>query len=206
MKKYKTVKKSLFKQNYNFENKIVVGLIGAIGFANDPFVILETAKLLKKMKNETIQFVFIGEGSAKSQIAEIIHDKKLDNVALFDGVNKGEALSIIKSIDAGLVLHGSSKTYRYTASPNKFFDYLASGLHIIYNFDGPLKDLLLKEKVGYFFKYNDYSTLAKYLNHLDKNELDKMVKNNYKLANTIFNMDNILKEMYHEIIVDSYSS
>ncbi len=201
MEKYHKIKKSSFKNDNNFEDKIVVGLIGSIGFANDPIVIVETARLLKKMKNNTIQFVFIGEGSAKSEIVRLIRNEYLDNIALFNSVNKNEALSIIKSIDAGLILHGSSKTYRYTASPNKFFDYLASGLNIIYNFDGPLKDLLIKEKVGYFFNYDDYENLAKYLNQLTKSKLKRMARHNYKLARNTFNMDEILEKMYNEIIV-----
>jgi len=199
MKKYKTVKKSSFKQDNNFNDKIVVGLIGSLGIANDPFIILETAKLLQKMKNNTIHFVLIGDGSAKSQIEKLVNNEKIDNVTLYEPVNKKEALSIIKEIDAGLILHGKSSIYRFTASPNKFFDYLALNLHIIYNFEGPLNELLEKEKVGYYFNYNDSSSLANYLNCLDKKEIDKAVKNNYRLANSVFNMDKILKKMNHEI-------
>ena len=199
MKKYKTVKKSSFKQDNNFNDKIVVGLIGSLGIANDPFIILETAKLLQKMKNNTIHFVLFGDGSAKAQIEKRVNNEKIDNVTLYEQVNKKEALSIIKEIDAGLILHGKSSVYRFTASPNKFFDYLALNLHIIYNFEGPLKELLEKEKVGYYFNYNDSSSLANYLNCLDKKEIDRAIKNNYRLANSVFNMEIILKKMNHEI-------
>ena len=102
------------------------------------------------MKNKTIQFVFFGEGSAKKEIKRKIKERSIKNISVFGNVSKNEALSLTKSIDCGLILHGKKPTYRYTASPNKFFDYLYFGTHIIYNFNGPLKIIFLEKRISAF--------------------------------------------------------
>ena len=66
IKKYSSVKKSDFFLNNDFK-KIIVGLIGSIGYANDPFIILDCAELLLKMKNKTIQFVFLEKEAPKKR-------------------------------------------------------------------------------------------------------------------------------------------
>ena len=41
-----------------------------------------------------------------------------------------------------------SDTYYNTASPNKFFDYIASGLPLIFHFGGPLSDEIEQLGIG----------------------------------------------------------
>ena len=199
IEKYSSVKNSDFFLNNNFKEKIIVGLVGAIGYANDPFVILDCAEILLKMNNKTIQFVFFGEGSAKKEVVRKIKERSIKNVSVFESVTKSEALSLTKSLDCGLILHGKKPTYRYTASPNKFFDYLYFGTHIIYNFNGPLKNLLDEKNIGFYFNPNDPRKLAIYLNQLNIKSLEKQKTKSRDLAENNFNMDRILNEMYLEI-------
>ena len=88
----------------------------------------------------------IGDGSAKQKILKIKDEYQLDNVLIFDPVPKIKLHEILAAADGGIILHGLSATYRETASPNKFYDYVAAGLPVIFNFQGSLKDLIINKK------------------------------------------------------------
>jgi glycosyltransferase involved in cell wall biosynthesis len=45
-----------------------------------------------------------------------------------------------------------------SGSPNKFFDSLAAGVPIILNFEGWLKELVIKQKLGFYQPNSDMET------------------------------------------------
>ena len=119
---------------------------GAIGWANGFDLLLDAAGNLLS-RNESVHLALIGEGSALEHVNQRIVKEKLSNISIHPPVSASELSSVYASADAGLILFGSdSDTYYNTASPNKFFDYIASGLPLIYHFGGPLSDEI--ERLG----------------------------------------------------------
>ena len=110
---------------------------------------------------------------------------QLDNVSMFDPVPKGKLPEILASADGGLILHGSSPTYRETASPNKFYDYISAGLPIVSNYDGDMGELIQRYNVGYVSKTIDDEVYI----------LNKMERDRSYLKNLADNAEILSKEV-----------
>ena len=139
-------------QNWRKEKSIdartLIVYTGAVGWANGFDLLLDAASELLK-KNESIHLAVVGTGSALDHVSQRVEKEKLSNISLFPAVSATELNRIYASADAGLILFGSvSDTYYQTASPNKFFDYMAAGLPFVYHFGGPLSDELQAMGIG----------------------------------------------------------
>ena len=75
-----------------------------------------------------------------------------------------------KSVHVGLmVLKNLPEFYNWT-SPNKFFDYISSGLPIINNYPGWISNIINENNVGISVKPNDYNAFADALIYLAENK------------------------------------
>ena len=148
LKLFNTHKSDEWKKSNNINCKTLYVFTGAIGFANGVEYLIEAAKILSEQNNKEIHIAIIGQGSAKKSIASLKDEYSLSNVTIFDSVAVEELNKIYESADAGVILFGNlSESYRFTASPNKFFDYIAAGLPFFFNFGGPLKEKVEQENI-----------------------------------------------------------
>jgi len=171
---FNTIKNLKWKKESGIASKYLFVLTGSIGVANCPEYLMEAAKILKQRNIKDISIALIGNGSAKEDILKMKDKYRLDNVFIFEPVPKKKLPEILASADGGIILHGLSPTYRYTASPNKFYDYIAAGLPIIFNFEGPLKDLILEKRAGYYVDYQSPEKLSEVLLHISHNNLEAL--------------------------------
>jgi len=136
---------------------------GAIGWANGFDLLLDAAGDLLK-EDVSVHIALIGVGSALEHVKQRVEKEKLSNISIFPPVAAKELNQIYASADVGLILFGSaSDTYYNTASPNKFFDYIAAGLPFIYHFGGPLSDEVEHFAVGRKVKKDSRESLLQCL-------------------------------------------
>lgn len=121
---------------------------GAHGTANGLNAVLNMARELKIRGRNDIKIVFIGDGKEKSQLKERASEEKLDNCLFIDPIPKIELSRIMASADIGLMVLKNVPAFYYGTSPNKFFDYIASGLPVINNYPGWLADLIHENHCG----------------------------------------------------------
>src|SRR5690554_1757478 len=83
--------------------------------------------------------------------------------------------------------------FYYGTSPNKFFDYIASGLPIINNYPGWLADLITQNDCGYVVEPENPSAFAEQLLHasIHPEELVQKGRNSRLLAETTFDRDKL---------------
>ncbi|WP_348686812.1 glycosyltransferase, partial [Rheinheimera aquimaris] len=81
----------------------------------------------------------------------------------------------------------------YGTSPNKFFDYIASGLPVLNNYPGWLADYIKQEQCGFAVKPDDPSAFADALEQAATNRqaLQQMGERAKQLAKTQFNRDKL---------------
>ncbi|MBO6853870.1 MAG: glycosyltransferase family 4 protein [Marivivens sp.] len=114
-------------------DKFIVGYTGSLNTANAPFTLVEAADLLREYRD--IAFVIVGKGSEQAKLAQMISDRGLDAVKLIEAIPKLQVPTMLASFDACYIGLHSKPLFRYGVSPNKLFDYLASGRPILYGID-----------------------------------------------------------------------
>lgn len=168
------MKNSKWREEFCITGKSLFVFTGAIGIANNPEYLMEAAKILKERNFNEISIALIGEGSAKEKVLKMKYEYELDNVFIFDPVPRRKLPDILASANGGIILHGLSSTYQETAAPNKFYDYIAAGLPVIFNFRGPLRELILEKNAGYYVDHRSPEQLSEMLMHISRNKSEAL--------------------------------
>ena len=93
--------------------------------------------------------MFIGDGQCKPSLEHRVAVECLDNCHFMPPIPKSELARILRqSVHVGLMVLKDVPAFYRGTSPNKFFDYLASGLPVINNYPGWLSEIICQENVG----------------------------------------------------------
>ena len=164
------------------EKDTVAIFTGAHGIANGLDAVLDAAKLLLQRNRPDIRIVLIGSGKMKAHLKERAVEEHLTNCLFLDPVPKIELNRIVASADIGLMILKNVPAFYYGTSPNKFFDYIASGLPVLNNYPGFLADHITQYECGVVVPPDDPEAFAEALIHLaDSPELLKKYGNNARL-------------------------
>lgn len=134
---------------------MVAVFTGAHGIANGLDAVLDMAAELKRRHEDHIKIVFIGEGKTKNHLIERADQEGLDNCLFLDKMPKKELNEVMNRADVGLMVLANVPAFYYGTSPNKFFDYIASGLPVINNYPGWLADMINQNKCGIAVRPDD---------------------------------------------------
>lgn len=122
---------------------------GAHGLANGLDAVLDAATVLKRRNVTGIRFVFIGDGGQKPRLMERSRQEGLEQLVCWvSPIPKQELARILPRLDVGLMILRNLPAFYYGTSPNKFFDYIASGLPVLNNYPGWLADLIRSNDIG----------------------------------------------------------
>lgn len=144
---------------------------GAHGIANGLDAVLDAAAVLKAKQRMDIVLVFIGDGKMKPHLIERARKERLDNCHFYDPMSKKELNKIVASADLGLMVLSDIPAFYYGTSPNKFFDYISSGLAVLNNYPGWLADMIQENKLGVVVPPRDANAFAEGLISLLDNDI-----------------------------------
>jgi len=170
---------------------------GSIGNANNVDHILEAALLLEK---ENIKFYIIGNGPLKSSLMK---KYKLPNVVFKEPVPKNEVVNMISYAD--LLVHPCRKhqIYKYGVSPNKWIDYMLSGVPILVSFDG-YQSIINEAGCGFFIEAENIELFAnkiRQISKMSKSELTIMGERGRAYAMKHLNFDTLGDELLNFIVM-----
>lgn len=120
---------------------------GTMGLANGLLYLMEAAKIASDEGNMDIDFVFLGEGNAKTQLERFAQKHQLKNVFLYERVPMAMTSEIVNICDVSMVAFLNIPILN-TNSPNKLFDSLSAGKPIIVNSNGWTKDMVEEHHCG----------------------------------------------------------
>jgi len=143
------------------ESAFVAAFTGAHGVANGVDALLDAAAELLRRKRKDICLVFIGDGKQKPSLVERAKRQELQNCIFVNPMPKkilGQFLS--RRANVGLMVLANIPEFYYGTSPNKFFDYLASGLPVLVNYPGWMADIVDNERIGVAVPPQNPSALA----------------------------------------------
>lgn len=155
--------------NLPSDKKIAV-FTGAHGIANGLDAIVDAAMVLQEKGREDILIVFIGDGKMKPHLQKRVEEEKVNNILFYDPIPKVKLAEIISRADVGLMVLANVPAFYYGTSPNKFFDYVASGLPVVNNYPGWLADMIKENKLGVVTEPNNPKSLADGIEYIVDND------------------------------------
>ena len=188
------------------DDTFIAAFTGAHGKANGLDFLLDSAYELKKMGKDNIKIVLIGDGKEKPYLLKRAIKENLDNCYFLDPMPKMELAKLLREdIDVGLMILKNVPAFYQGTSPNKFFDYLSTGLPILINYPGWLAKVIKDQDIGIVVPPDEPKIMAKYLVDLSNSpiKLNKMSKNARRVAEDKFSRT-MLAEEWKDLIETNY--
>jgi glycosyltransferase involved in cell wall biosynthesis len=178
------------------EDDLMAVFAGTHGMANGLDAVLDAAAVLKRRSRSDIKILLIGDGQLKAQLMKRARNEQLDNVFFHEPVNKTLLAGLMASTDIGLQILANVPAFYYGTSPNKFFDYIASGVPVLNNYPGWLSELISLNKCGISVPPEDPEAFASSLEQAadDRASLKKMGLAARALAESRFNRAKLANE------------
>lgn len=117
------------------KDKITVLYAGTVGIANGVDELLKAAKYIEKLGRKDIEFTILGAGNDLDRVKRLAAEWKVGNVTFAARVPKEEVPELLAKADIGAVCFAPHKVLEAN-SANKWYDYLASGLPVVTNYQG----------------------------------------------------------------------
>lgn len=131
------------RRRYDFTRTTAV-YAGAHGPANGLDLLLAGAA-----DAPDVDVVLVGGGVLKDELRREVTLRRLINVRFLDPVPKTEIPDLLAAADIGLHVLADVELFRSAVSPNKVFDYFASGLPVLTNCPGIVSDLVAHAQAGW---------------------------------------------------------
>ncbi len=166
---------------------------GAHGLVGGLDAILDAVVELRRRNEKGIRIVFVGQGRERARLMERSRYEGLDPWVTWVGpLSKIELARVMPRMNVGLMTVRNIPAL-FAASPNKFFDYLASGLPILMNYPGWLADLVRDHACGIAVPPDDPPAFADAMVFLrdDAEQRSRMGVRARELAETEFSRDEL---------------
>lgn len=175
------------------KNDLMAIFTGTHGIANGLDSVIDAAVELQKRNRQDIKLVLVGNGMKKDSLMKRAKELGLSNLIFHDAVDKLKLAGLMSEADIGLQVLANVPAFYYGTSPNKFFDYIASGLPVLNNYPGWLAELIQSENAGFAVAPESPSDFADALEKAESNReaLKQMGKNAQSLARRDFDRETL---------------
>ncbi len=174
-------------QSFSAENPLNIGYFGTFGPANDLKSLLHTAKICQGHQ-VPVHFTLMGAGKDYDAINSLA--QRLTNVTLIPFGNSKKVKKLLDRQDAVYISFKNLEILN-TGSPNKFFDGLAAGKLIIVNFGGWVRNVIDKNKCGFYHEPHEPMEFVRKIQAFIKepNLIRAYQKNSRQLAESYYSKD-----------------
>ena len=177
-----------FREEWGVGNRFIILYVGAINAANHIEGLAET---IERMQSEQgWEWWFVGNGNRFDWLKQQAKEKNWQYVRLLGAQSREDLADYTAAADCGIVSFVPEPVY-YENSPNKFFDYIASGLPTIFTRSTWLEQDIEDHRCGFICSTPE--EIVDKLLHL-RDETDKRIemgKNARKLAQNKFSRDDM---------------
>lgn len=153
---------SLLKQ----QNKILVGYAGGFKPSNAVHVLIEAANKLKT--NKDIAFILVGKGIEYDRLNKIIKDNNMENVFIFEPINKNSVLSFLRKMDILYTGGVNSELHKHGISPIKLVDYMLSAKPFVLSANLAENNWVTRFSIGRIVPAEDSYSVANAIENLIK--------------------------------------
>lgn len=122
------------KHQYEYKDKELdndknfkVVYTGSMGLTNYLDILIKAAKLIQEKGIENIQFILFGDGYHRKELEQYVKINNIKNVIFKGKVENKYIPNILSKSDLNVFPGKNINIYKYGISPNKLFEYFASG-------------------------------------------------------------------------------
>ncbi|BDA71444.1 group 1 glycosyl transferase [Rivularia sp. IAM M-261] len=191
-------KENWFAWKHNLVDKFTVLYSGNMGRCHDMDTIIEAAK---ELKDEPIQFVFIGGGAKREEVMQQATCLGLSNLIFLPYQDKHVLPYSLTACDLSLV--SVDMAMESLVAPSKLYPALAAGrpVAVICSKHSYLRELITDARCGTSFENGDGHGLAEYIRLLNSNRqlVEHMGKEGREYLQTNFTPEVISKEYFKVI-------
>ena len=182
------------RSRFDAEDKFIILYAGAIGLANHMEYLADAIALLRDEAD--MEWWFVGGGNRLEYLKEQVERRGARNVRFLGSQPKGKVPSFAAAADVGLVTFIPAPVY-FENSPNKFFDYAAAGLPVLFNRSTWLEPTLRRYNAGFCCDPARPGDMADTLRRLrdDRALREEMGRGARRMAETEFAVD-LMAERY----------
>lgn len=169
------------------KGKFVVTFIGTLSRHNNPTILAESARRLQEAE---IHFVVAGDGEFFNAMKQKTSD--LLNLHMLGWLNLEEMNLLMKHSNIGVC----TTSEFLNIFPNKAFAYLSAGLPIVSAWQGDVKTLIDKERIGFNYEPNDLASFEGCIRRLynDKVLYEEMANNAQRVFKKMFDANEIYND------------
>ena len=172
--------RNTIRKKYNLPLLSTIVLFGG-NMGKPQFIELLTETIIELKNNQELFFLFIGRGTEKYLIENIIEEKNISNAKVIENLHRDEYELLIKSIDVGLVvLHPSFTIPNY---PSRILSYMENSIPVLVATDNvsDIKELVEKANNGFWVYSGDKDSFINRIKELSSNkELELLGKNGFE--------------------------
>ena len=178
---YKNIEeKGEFRKRYNLKNKFIILFAGIIGPAQNLDFIIQIAQEIPDLPD--ICFLFVGDGSEKRRLQNMVKEKGIPNVKFQPFISKEEYPYLVKDADVGLLcLSSKNKT---PVVPGKIYGFMAASIPVVafLNRESDGHDLIKKSKCGASMIASDYKKATELIKRffLERDKFTQYGKNGHE--------------------------
>jgi len=177
--------------------------IGSLGYIHNMRYWMEVAHALQQFDpEETIHFVFIGDGAQRDELEVLKQEWNLNRVH-FLGLKPKSELPVWVQHSVATLFATLDNPVQNTCSPNKIFDSFAAGIPIVQTSSGWIEQLTTQNKCGLNVPLSNPDRAAELMYDLSGQPdlIKELSENAYHLAHTTFNRDRLAQQYLDRIVV-----
>ncbi len=178
----------------NLEDKFIVGYIGTHGMAHSLDFIVNS---LSKITDESIHFLFIGDGAMKQTIVELAKKLQLKNVTFLDPIAKEEVPRYLSVCDISLAPLKKEDNFK-TVIPSKIFEASAMLKPTLLGVEGQAQEIIENYNAGLCFEpENERDFLEKLVKIKNDRSLYKQLQDGCKKLVVEYDRKILANQMFY---------
>lgn len=184
-----------FLGKLELKDKFVIGYIGTHGMAHSLDFIVDS---ISKINDDSIHFLFIGDGAMKKTIMDMADNLKLKNVTFLDPIKKEDVPKYLSICDVSLAPLKKEDNFK-TVIPSKIFEASAMLKPTLLGVQGQAQEIIEKYNAGICFEPEDERDFIDKVYKLKDQEIYKQCQLGCKELANEYDRKKLAKKMLHII-------
>ncbi|MEO0895947.1 MAG: glycosyltransferase family 4 protein [Bacteroidota bacterium] len=180
---------------------------GTIGIANDLSQLIKAIAFLEEHENLNIHLDIVGDGNDGQHVRKLSEELGVKSISFHPRVSRTELKKYWEEAQIGIVCFKAVRALQANGA-TKFFDYLASGIPVIVNYEGWQSQILKRYNCGLSSEQGNIPALARNIKFLTTYSTVRlrMGGNGRRLAQTQFNREVLARHMQEVIMTEMESA